>query len=411
MNTYKTLTGKTIDLSALPPHALVAVLELVARKVSILERAKAAGGESIPRLSPDFLEAGQSFLRRQYPLPWRFEKMVRGPVGEVLRDGYYRLWLADCERLLQSNFGEIPADQLIEVRRLLTNHLRHNPARPLLDRFLEGGLTQVRLASLAGVGAPKVSALLSFVLPSLDDLDKVSGGGSNCVERVERLLRRGTRTRTSLPSLEEMFAELGLVSDYRALLAEERTLERHADATGPSTGDVEDGIEELEIAYSGPSAREIQARRAFTVVALIKVVEDLDLQWEAQASEPPFRVVPIPANRRRSLLLRYALGGGYEVGEEVRPLIFVTEELLGKLKSRFGDSVGQSELPGERWGSLEPLARPLERGLLRASEAFEALWRHDRTRSIARQVLSLPARRPVRSLRCRRSAGHDRCRF
>lgn len=144
MNTYRTILGQSIRLGSLPSNEVSLVHEILE------EKERYGSGEEGPQPAV-FASAAQKWIRAEFPLIAHFQEALRGPIGAVYRDCYYRL-LAE----------EISKGDREERQRIFEN-LRANPARVLYDRYLDGGYTQSELADAAGLNEATISRLFSRI--------------------------------------------------------------------------------------------------------------------------------------------------------------------------------------------------------------------------------------------------------
>jgi hypothetical protein len=141
-NSYTTLFGESIDLNKISSHQRV----LIDRLMSL--------GECE---SPGELRAGALIsdarreIRRQFPVQRDYQQAMNGSIGAVYRDCAYRL--------LAKESVSTPEEE----GRFVEN-IRHNPARILLDSYLNGWNTQIEFAQGAKLDPGTVSNLFKFVL-------------------------------------------------------------------------------------------------------------------------------------------------------------------------------------------------------------------------------------------------------
>src|SRR6185295_16604359 len=96
MNHYQTLTGEVIDLGTLRGS-----LQLFAHTM-IAQTLEAEGPESAGRGSrlsaTDFASQVREHLHVQYPEPEAYSSVMRGPVGTIYRDCFYKLYAKEYAR-------------------------------------------------------------------------------------------------------------------------------------------------------------------------------------------------------------------------------------------------------------------------------------------------------------------------
>jgi hypothetical protein len=143
MNSYQPLSGPSISIGTLPTDEAMLACELITKAF-----------EKPDHSAERFLREARARLHQRFPDRLDYLKAMRGPIGSILRDLFYRV------RAKELKEQGVSDDQLC---RFLDN-VRFNPLRLLLDRFLEGGLGQNEFASLAGLDKTAVSRILKDLL-------------------------------------------------------------------------------------------------------------------------------------------------------------------------------------------------------------------------------------------------------
>lgn len=132
-NGYVTLTGERIDLDALDSTRRRLALQIIAL--------------SNGNARDDYVKEARRLITEGRPYSTG-ARLFNEAIGAIYRDGFYRL--------------TIPDDS--EERKAFVNRLRHHPARPLLDKFLEGWATQGQFALDAKLELSVVDCLFRSVL-------------------------------------------------------------------------------------------------------------------------------------------------------------------------------------------------------------------------------------------------------
>lgn len=132
-NAYITLTGEVIDLDALDSARRDLVLQIIAAKDS--------------RTANEYSQEARRLITKGHGYSTS-AGLFNGPVGAIYRDGFYRL--------------TTPND--LEKREAFINRLRYHPARLLLDKFLDGWVTQGQFALDAGLELSVVTHLFRSVI-------------------------------------------------------------------------------------------------------------------------------------------------------------------------------------------------------------------------------------------------------
>ena len=144
-NVYITLTGEAIDLDVLDMTRRSLALKIIAAK-------DGHTASDYSREARRLIVEDRSYLTTSH--------LFNGPIGAIYRDGFYRL----------------TAPNESEERKVFVNRFRYHPARLLLDRFLDGWITQGQFALDSGLAAGIVTRLFQSVLE-----------GVSCELSVERL--------------------------------------------------------------------------------------------------------------------------------------------------------------------------------------------------------------------------------
>lgn len=137
MEPYITLFGRILRLAQLPQHVRSLISQII-------------GAYQIKEVTPDvFATTTRALLCNAYPARQHYHRMMRGVVGEIFRDCYYRLHL--------SRFDQDQAQLVLE-------QLRFNPLRLLYDYYLDDDQTQQDFAVRAGVNPAPLSRAFRLVL-------------------------------------------------------------------------------------------------------------------------------------------------------------------------------------------------------------------------------------------------------
>ena len=137
MNTYRTAFGRQIPLAQLTLDVLAAVHRVLALS------------EVYSEDPLEFAARARQTLRRDFPRPEQYHAAMRGPVGAVYRDCFYRA----------------SAAKRPELRHELLLGLGCNPLRLLYDRFLDGDWRyQSDFAADANLGTAAVSRAFKAVM-------------------------------------------------------------------------------------------------------------------------------------------------------------------------------------------------------------------------------------------------------
>jgi len=205
LNAYRTALGQTLRFASLPPNQVCIIQEILVEK-----RKHEPPASDSPR--PDsFLAAARKWIKADYPHENDFLRVLRGPIGEVYRDCYYRL-LAE-----EASGGNAAA------RSRFFENLRANPARVLYDRYLEGRQTQAELARAANLSATTVSRLFSLVRDPQSNEDP-----SISLERYQEACARLSLTLvgTHFQARDHAFEENPIVQTIDEFTVRERQLLR-----------------------------------------------------------------------------------------------------------------------------------------------------------------------------------------
>lgn len=163
MNAYQTLLGKRLELDRLP-------LDLQSIALRVLAFAEANDGDAF-----EFASRCRRLFRRAFVRPDAYHAAMRGPVGDMYRDRFYRIFANSLKD------GE---------REAFLESIRHNPLRLLFDRYLDGTWRyQADFAQDAGLNDAQVARAFKKVL-----------GGSGSGE-------------ISVSKMAQAFAALGIVPD------------------------------------------------------------------------------------------------------------------------------------------------------------------------------------------------------
>ena len=176
INHYQTLTGEAIDLGTLRGSLQVFVHEMIAR----MEESEVDRKQSLS--ATEFADEAREYLHAKYPTPEVYSWVLRGPVGAIYRDCCYRLYAKEYAK--EGSAGDTIVEQRRE--REFIDNIRYNPARILIDCFLEDPATQIEFAREAGLDPGTVSRLFSYVF-NPDSSREPSLGLSRLAQTCERL--------------------------------------------------------------------------------------------------------------------------------------------------------------------------------------------------------------------------------
>lgn len=158
MEPYTTLFGRIIRLAQLPRHVLVLIGQILEAR-----HAKAT--------TPDiFATAARALVRDAYPADRHYHRAMRGLIGEVFRDCYYRLHLAQLDQ---------------EQSQQVLEQLRFNPMRLLYDSYLDNEQTQKDFAIRADVATGALSRTFKLLLYA-----KSKGAGEISTSRLARCFQK-----------------------------------------------------------------------------------------------------------------------------------------------------------------------------------------------------------------------------
>lgn len=181
MNHYQTLTGEIIDLGILRGSLQLFVHTMIAHT----SRKQEMEDDADKLSANDFAAQVREHLRVQYPQPEAYSSVMRGPVGTIYRDCFYRLYAREYAReKLEKNEAQ-DESVLQKSEQAFIRNIRYNPARILLDRFLEDPATQVQFSRETGLDTATVSRVFSYVLTP--ESKEASLGLARLAEVCERL--------------------------------------------------------------------------------------------------------------------------------------------------------------------------------------------------------------------------------
>jgi hypothetical protein len=164
-------------LGALPGSLQVFVHEMIAWM---------EGSEDVDRKrslrATEFADEAREYLHAKYPTPEVYSWVLRGPVGAIYRDCCYRLYAKEYAK--EGSEGDTIVEQRRE--REFIDNIRYNPARILVDCFLEDPTTQFEFAREAGLDPGAVSRLFAYVF-NPESSREPSLGLSRLAQTCERL--------------------------------------------------------------------------------------------------------------------------------------------------------------------------------------------------------------------------------
>lgn len=137
MSPYVTIFGKKIRIITKP-----LVIQKIATRLIEMHRLKGIK----PKL---FAIQARQIIKDEYPTDRLYYRAMRGTLGEVFRDCYYRLHL--------SRFDAKQSDYIKQ-------QLCFNPLRLLLDRYLDNDQTQKDFAVKIGVNPAQLSRSFNLLL-------------------------------------------------------------------------------------------------------------------------------------------------------------------------------------------------------------------------------------------------------
>ncbi|MCG8599295.1 MAG: hypothetical protein MI807_04050 [Verrucomicrobiales bacterium] len=161
MNSYKTLLGESIDLLALPPHLLQLSLTIVGVYERFAMQIDEASGNSEEEDKKLCLKAAKDYAKEARETIWSLavrpaaaSEILKGPVGEVFRDCFYRLNIR-CES---------KPEERIQV-------IKTHPLRLLIDAFLNGYRVQSHFCEDADLDPARMTDAVRVILKdgALDD--------------------------------------------------------------------------------------------------------------------------------------------------------------------------------------------------------------------------------------------------
>lgn len=142
MEPYTTLFGRIIRLVQLPRRVQVLISQIMEAR-------------NAEETTPDiFATTARTLVRDAYPTEWHYHRAMRGLIGEIFRDCYYRLHLTQLDQ---------------EQEQRVLEELRFNPLRLLFDCYQDDDQTQKEFAAKAGLDTGNLSRVFHLLLYAKTD--------------------------------------------------------------------------------------------------------------------------------------------------------------------------------------------------------------------------------------------------
>ena len=141
---YATLLGKVVDLGRLTP-----VLRVLVSKICSLVSDKSGQDRRGVREAGAYAKEARDLIDRSEGFAFTSAEILAGPVGDVYRDCYYRI--------VANDFDEKKREEFIQ-------RVKFNPARLLIDRYLDEWEQRGKFAKDGEVGPSTISRIFKYIL-------------------------------------------------------------------------------------------------------------------------------------------------------------------------------------------------------------------------------------------------------